>query len=503
MSYKEISVKDISFVESILSDKSSEIHIIGAGGVGMSGLVVLLSHLGYLVSASDKQKSTYLDNLSKMHQVKVWLGSNVENLSNTSIIFYSTAIPDSDLERLYALKNQIPIFSRHSLLTFLTKKFYTIAVCGTHGKTTTASWLVHLFHSNQRKVYSLLGGSLQGGTQQNVYLGTEFFEEKPILIIEADESDGSLLYIDADIVCVTNIEMDHPDVYKSIDEVYDIFRKFLKKNQILSTTFLNRSVCISIELKNTKMYDLLFKKEITPFNLVDTLSIQDTSLIDLDNNKYSPQIIGVHNLYNASLVVQLGVLFRFSVKEIQHAISTFLGSKQRMELLGSLCYQNSIVCSFLDDYAHHPNEVYHLILALKNKQEQTKYIFFWEPHRLSRLQYFSTDFIKVFLSLIDLKDLYLLPPFTAGEDLSNFLEVSNILQSYVDQGAKLTFDLIAFKQKIKIDTVKNIMLLLDNVLSNNSKNTEIVCVFMGAGNSSKILKKVVKNYTTDKRFTKI
>ena len=123
--------------------KENVVHIIGGGGVGMSGLARLLVKLGYHVTASDIQVSRYLTELAS-HGVHTWVGSHPQKIKNNSIIFYSTAIPESDLERRHAQKNKIPEYSRQPLLHFLTKQFYTIAVSGTHGKTTTSAWLTFL-----------------------------------------------------------------------------------------------------------------------------------------------------------------------------------------------------------------------------------------------------------------------------------------------------------------------------------------------------------------------
>ena len=172
-----------------LLESRRPVHIIGAGGVGMSGLALLLHQLGYRVSASDKNPGPYLKKLIKQN-ITAYAGSKPGEIPGDAVVFYSSAIPPSDEERQYASRNGLPVFSRHPLIEFITSKFYTIAVAGAHGKTTTAAWVAELLVEAGLDPTALIGGTLHSW-QSNFRSGSGQVEGRPLLVIEADESDRS------------------------------------------------------------------------------------------------------------------------------------------------------------------------------------------------------------------------------------------------------------------------------------------------------------------------
>lgn len=451
--------------------KKPHVHIIGGGGVGMSALAVLIKKKGFHVSASDINESPYLTKLRSYH-ISTWIGHHPEKIPENSVVFYSTAIKENDPERIWARENAKE-FPRHPLLTYLTKDFYTIGITGTHGKTTTTAWISYLMEKAQLDPTSLVGGTLKNWGS-SLRLGKGKINEKPLLIIEADESDHSFLNIDCNIGIITNIEMDHPDHYDKIEDVYGNFGKFIK-----NTCNNGGRIIFSIESKHF-INEFSIKSD-CPF-LEEIIIDEKKATLILENQKYPVGLKGIHNLYNASSVLMTGRLLGIDTDIIQKSIAEFKGVSRRMEIILKKEI-NERTITIMDDYGHHPTEIRSVLNALSAQTNPV--IALWEPHRITRFMYFYNEFNNL---IHDFKIPWiLLPFFSSGDHPKDYPEFTEKLNNI---SKKFAMDL---NQEISIkdltDEIKKIMFDSDSLSFSpyrdylNLSNSWTI-IFFGAGNSS-------------------
>ena len=405
--------------QQVLLSINTPIHLIGAGGVGISALGQALLSMGFTVTGSDKEDSIYLQQLQNKGAT-VWVGSNPKNIASNSIIFYSTAIPETDIERSFATTSGFRIYARHLLLKWITEQYFTIAISGTHGKTTTTAWVTMLLTQAGLAPTAIIGGKALD-FNSNFILGNpnSKFKNKPILVIEADESDSSFLWIEASMAIVTNIEMDHVDKHSSLESLTQQFKNFVSKtiknggyfipSQQLSHNFIYECTKDIIETidHNRSYSDFLYKHSLAcrsniPLIQNDAYIVDSKShSIHLGDTILDIALMGDHNLYNAGCVLLVALFLGIKMDTIQLALSTFKGVARRMQIV----YHKNYL-TIMDDYAHHPTEIKAVYDAIYNKelfitndgvkQPYKKIYVVWEPHRLSRFCYFSKDFIDLF-----------------------------------------------------------------------------------------------------------
>ncbi len=440
--------------------KKNVVHIIGGGGVGMSGLARLLLKLGYKVTASDAQASRYLTKLN-FYGVKTWVGSHPQKIASNSVIFYSTAIPESDLERRYAQRNQIPIYSRRPLLHFLTQQFYTIAVSGTHGKTTTSAWLTFLLRKANFDPTALLGGSALN-FEDSFISGKGTINGKPLLVIEADESDNSFLNLVPQIAVVTNIEMDHPDQHGSLESIHDSFLQFISK------TIEGKGRLIS-SIESTETVENLKSTKFMPANKNILKKIKLDSInntIEYEGEYYKVRLRGVHNLYNATCIISLSELFGIGRSILRQTLIDFEGVARRMHIIYKKEINQIKSLTVMDDYAHHPQEVMMTLQTLTKEYDYCLVV--WEPHRISRFCYFFSDFYNVFQKYCGWDRLILMPTFYAGDKIEDFSDYHEKLNKF--QSKSINKD----NKKINYEPMYRLL----------QHHGHSIVVFLGAGNSS-------------------
>jgi len=445
------------------------IHLIGGGGVGMSGLGLLLLSQGYRISASDLSGGGYLDKLKKSG-AETWVGSAPERVPPEAIIFYSSAIGSSDPELSVARKRGQAAHSRHSLLRSLTRDFYTIAVSGTHGKTTTSAWIAFLFERAGRDPSALIGGTLpQWGSHFRIGQGTE--QQKPLLIMEADESDSSFLQIEANEALITNVELDHVDHYAAENELYDHFRTFIlhcqqKEGLILPSpeaqSWLPEEAPHAENLR--RFYDSLQYG-------ANTLSFTNV-WGDEKRVEMKVSLPGRHNLYNAAVVVACGLIHSLQISVIAEALSSFAGVGRRLETIFQAKNRHGAQITMIDDYAHHPTEVRAVLDVFRNGE--TKLHAVWEPHRISRFCHFYQEFTETLEEYPGLSQVSLLPVFDAGGEAASgefarFTELWEGLQARVH--ALYALDEAA----------------LNIATEAQASQKDVIYLFMGAGHSSRVV----------------
>ncbi|HNE19398.1 MAG TPA: Mur ligase domain-containing protein [Turneriella sp.] len=428
------------------------IHIIGAGGVGMSGLALLARRMGAVVTASDQSDSPYLRKLAEKG-ITTWVGSQPERMPASAHVFYSTAIKPEDSERTHAERSGMPCESRHQLLNLITRNYFTIAIAGCHGKTTTSAWTARLLERAGFDPTALIGGTVPEWNS-NYREGHGTMQGKPLLVIEADESDRSFLSIDTNVAMVTNIDLDHTDVHASLEALTLDFLGFLAVAQAQGGWIHLSKECPQLLQEQLSKQDQAIWINIA----VDTVA----HAVIYENKKYPVGLAGTHNLLNATLVLQLALKLGIDHEILADTLREFGGVNRRMQTIATFPEKKLVV---IDDYAHHPHEVEATLSALAARYDRL--LIFWEPHRLSRFNHFFAEFDAVLRRYASGHALFVLPIFASGDKLDEYPQTEERFAFFKNQPYVYVGDLAGYEQTAGEWTG-----------SNNA------AVFMGAGKSS-------------------
>ncbi len=381
--------------------KSEHIHFMGIGGIGMSGIAEIVKHRGYTVSGCDLgNNSKTLDHLRAIG-CTIYQGHDHTHINSADVLVYSSAVKQSDPEIVAGYAKGIPVIQRALMLGELMRTKYSVAVSGVHGKTTTTSLISHIMLEADKNPTVVIGGVLKN-IANNAQAGSG-----EILIAEADESDRSLLQLAPTMTVVTNIDNDHLDVYKDIEDIKDTFKQFISHIPFYGKSF----VCID-DLHIRSMLPLPHVPIVT-YGLSQDADIMGT-MVQLDkasstlevytavstpNAHHKEQrllgtvhlsIPGKHNVLNA--LAAIGVCLEFDIPFIQiaQALATFKGVERRFEFKGS--YNGADV---FDDYGHHPTEIKVTLEVAKRRTKKCLHVVF-EPHRFSRTQTLWQEFVDLF-----------------------------------------------------------------------------------------------------------
>ncbi len=397
-------------MQTVVEFNGKPFHFIGVGGIGMSALAYILAKRQFLVSGSDLRPNHITRRLEELgaHIFDKQEASNLEFFNNGKQqlpqVICSTAINTSNLEYKAAIDNGCAIFHRSDVLAALIADYHSIAVAGTHGKTTTSSLIGYMMLEAGLDPTIVVGGEVKAW-EGNARLG-----ESQYLVAEADESDGSLVKHAPKIGVVTNIELDHPDHYESLEEVVDTFQTFASSCE----TVVGSIDCATVKdcLKPNISYSLHQDSgaDYTVSN-VDYRADGTTALVwekDKALGVLNLRLLGKHNLSNALAGVAVGRILGLEFGDIAKGIATFEGAGRRFELRGEV---DGI--TFIDDYAHHPSEI-RVTLAAARLQARPgqKVVAVFQPHRYSRTLTFLDEFAQCFshADLVVLTDIY-----SAGE----------------------------------------------------------------------------------------
>lgn len=390
-------------------------HIIGAGGVGMSGLALLLQRMGVRLTASDKNDSPYLQSLSGMG-IETWVGSAPLRIHPAAEVFYSSAVKADDVERQFVSAKGLRAESRHALLSLITREYFTIAIAGCHGKTTTSAWVADLLMRANLDPTALIGGTVPQWNS-NYRAGKGVLAGKPILVIEADESDRSFLAIQAQVAMVTNIDLDHTDIHESLASLTHDFSAFARG---------------AIENGGALYCSKECSEDVAHIMLANDAALRAEIQIHADKHalayagKFFPvRLAGIHNLQNATLVLQLGLALGLEFAAIAAALAEFSGVNRRMQKLAEFAAQQLTV---IDDYAHHPHEVQATLSALQTQYEHL--IIFWEPHRLSRFTHFHAEFMATLSAFAAGNTLVSLPLYASGDKAEDYPQAAQLFQTF-------------------------------------------------------------------------
>ncbi|MGM0444929.1 MAG: UDP-N-acetylmuramate--L-alanine ligase [Bacillota bacterium] len=365
------------------------IHIIGVGGISMSGIAKVLIKRGYKVSGSDIKKNKQTEILESMG-VKIYIGHKASNLKDAQAVVYTNAIDKKNVELQTAINKDIKIYKRAQFLSRLFKDKDTIAITGTHGKTTTTSMLTSIFVNTNLDPSVMIGGNLNliGG---NIKDGNGKY-----FITEADESDGSFTFFDPRYAIITNIEWDHFDYYKSEEDLINKFIEFIDKipdngGLIIWGEALKDYPQIKNHCKNIITYGLN-NEDITAKNIIKKMFTTEFDLFIKGKfiDKINIKVPGEHNVLNALASFALSYTLKISPNEIKNGLNDYTGVKRRFDKKG--VYNNAVV---IDDYAHHPTEIINTIKTAKDLKHNKLFVVF-QPHRYSRTKNLMKEFSRSF-----------------------------------------------------------------------------------------------------------
>ncbi len=377
-------------------------HFIGIGGAGMSGLARILLASGIRVSGSDLAASPVISKLRESG-AQVFIGHAPENLQEgVDRVVVSSAIPPSNVELRAARERGLEVMSRGELLARVMSRYRGIAVAGAHGKTTTSSMISLVLTQCGLDPTFIIGGEVNdiGG---NAKLGKGEF-----LVAEADESDGSFLKLEPYAAVITNIDNDHLDYYKNVEEIARAFQKFLSSLKPGGFAVLCTDNARVRELRPGKIEVLTYGLEGTPdfrAEEVTQTGFKTQAVIFRNNRKLGRLTLavpGLHNVQNSLAAIAVGMRLGLSFPAIVEALATFRGAQRRFQLVAQF---NGI--RVIDDYAHHPAEIRALLQAVVGLQPQRTIVVF-QPHRYTRTYFLKEEFGEAFqgADLVIVTDIY-------------------------------------------------------------------------------------------------
>jgi UDP-N-acetylmuramate--alanine ligase len=387
--------------------KKYHIHFVGIGGIGMSGIAELLLNLGYRVTGSDLRESETTQRLTRLGGT-VFQGHESAQVTGADVVVTSSAVGAENPEVIQARQAGIPVIPRAEMLSELMRLKYSIAVAGSHGKTTTTSIIAAILAAGGLDPTVVIGGKLRSiGT--NAFLGQGEF-----IVAEADESDGSFLKMSPTIAVVTNIDREHLNYYTDLAAVQESFLRFLDR-----IPFYGRSVlCLDDEpvqaliphiQKPFVTYGMSTQadfqaRHVTCKGLTSRFQVicRGASLGDISLN-----LPGQHNVYNALASIAVGMELEIPFEVMHRALETLAGVQRRMEVKGE-CDGILVV----DDYGHHPTEIKATLLAARESWPDRRKVVVFQPHRHSRTASLFEDFTRAFYHS---DVLVLLPIYSAGE----------------------------------------------------------------------------------------
>jgi UDP-N-acetylmuramate--alanine ligase len=456
--------------------KDLKIHFIGIGGIGMSGIAEVLVNLGYNVSGSDLNENANVVNL-KNKNVEIYKGHREENIIDVQIVVYSSAINYENPEIKKALELKIPIIKRAEMLAELMRLKYGIAIAGSHGKTTTTSFISTIFKNLDQKPTCIVGGVVKNLGGQAVRGDSDY------LIAEADESDGSFLFLNPIMSVITNIDNDHLDYYKTEENIKKAFVEFSNKAPFYGCIAINGNDKNSAELiaslrRPYITYGLESKEsfvdslEYVAKNVEHTEEFSKFDLVFEDKN-YPVQITlsGDHNVQNALAAIAISAKVGLDLKDVCKAIEDFEGVGRRFE-----CLYKSKTMIVIDDYGHHPTELKATISTAKAKYPDRKLITVFEPHRFSRTKEHWSEFIECFEAV---DEVYIAPIYAASEQPIEYIDAEILVKNINDR----------FKNAYYIENWDE---LTD--IFNKNKDEKSVVLSMGAGSISKTTRTKIEEW---------
>ncbi|MBA4090912.1 MAG: UDP-N-acetylmuramate--L-alanine ligase [Sphingobium sp.] len=392
------------------------IHFIGIGGIGMSGIAEVMHNLGYDVQGSDVAEGYVVEGL-RAKGIRVMIGHKAENLGDAAVVVTSTAIKRSNPEVELALENRVPVIRRAEMLAELMRLKSTVAVAGTHGKTTTTSMVAALLDAGGVDP-TVINGGIINSYGSNARLGNSDW-----MVVEADESDGSFLRLDGTIAVVTNIDPEHLDHYGSFDRVKDAFVEFVGNVPFYGAALLCldhpevQAILPRVQDRRIVTYGFSAQADIRGDNVVSFPGGNRFDIQVRERDGSTRKIEGIempmpgrHNVLNAMAAIGVALHMGIDDATIQTGFAKFGGVKRRFTNVGQIAIAGG-TATVIDDYGHHPVEI-KAVLAAAREGAKGRVIAVVQPHRFTRLRDLMDEFQQAFN---DADIVYAAPVYTAGE----------------------------------------------------------------------------------------
>lgn len=400
------------------------LHFVGIGGIGMSGIAEVFHSLGYHITGSDLSENSNILRLRKK-EIAVFIGHDEDHIKDCQVVIISSAIKNNNPEVLAARKKGIPVIPRAEMLAELMRLYYSVAISGTHGKTTTTSLTAAILEAAHMDP-TIVNGGIINSYKANAYLGKGIWS-----VVEADESDGSFIKLFPTIAVITNIDHEHLDFYKTFDNLKEAFHKFASnvpfygavicctdhpEVEKMTTSITDRTVitygfnknamvrAVNIKRNNQAFY---FDVHIQPFSSLHILKDSSLSVFPSRIKNIELPMFGEHNIQNALAAIAVAIQLKIDPPSIKKAFKNFKGVKRRFTKVGE-----SSGITVIDDYAHHPVEI-NTVLAAAKGDTKGRVIVVVQPHRYSRLKNLFKDFVE---ALSKSPILIVTPVYEAGED---------------------------------------------------------------------------------------
>ena len=409
--------------------KTEIIHFVGIGGIGMSGLALIMKGLGFKVQGSDISSNKNIERLKK-NKIKVYISHNKKNIQKSTILVISSAIKQSNSEIIKAKEKQLPIYKRGDMLAHVVSLLKrNIVVSGSHGKTTTTSLVSGIF-SKAKLDPTIINGGVLNSFNNSAKLGKSDW-----CILESDESDGSFVNMSPTYSIITNIDQEHMDYHKTMNNLKQLFIKFIEKTPSFGKSFIclddknNKEIVKKLKIKNYYTYgtdnnsqfcikNISQSKEFSKFNINIKLPGKKNFII---NNIKIP-LLGHHNIRNATAAAAVASTIGISKKIIKEALKEFKGVQRRFNKI--FVFREA---TFFDDYAHHPTEIKELLKGVRHVYKKEDIVCVFQPHRISRLKDLKKEFSSSFKNA---NSVILCPIYSAGEKLKlgfNYLNFANTI----------------------------------------------------------------------------
>jgi UDP-N-acetylmuramate--alanine ligase len=421
------------------------IHFVGIGGIGMSGIAEVLANLGFRVSGSDQKKSEVTDRLEALG-AEVTEGHAAENVGDAHVVVRSTAVRDDNPEISEARRQSIPVIPRAEMLAELMRmKPYTVAVAGSHGKTTTTSMVATVLGTAGLDPTFVVGGIVRS-YRSNARLG-----KSELMVVEADESDRSFLMLTPMIAVVTNIDREHMDYYHDMEDVRKCFADFVNKVPFYGAAVLClddphvQAVIPKVERRRITYglsaqadisaheiaYDNSFGSSFTVWRGIDVLG------------RVNLKVPGKHNVYNSLGAIAVGLELDVPFEKIAEALGEFTGADRRFQFKGE---EQGI--TVVDDYGHHPTEIKATLSAARIGAPNRRIVVLFQPHRYSR----TNDLMDEFASAFNNADVLLVTDIYAASELPiegvNAEILTGRIKSYGHKNAEYIGDLGGSAEKL-------------------------------------------------------
>lgn len=448
------------------------IHFVGIGGIGMSGIAEVMKNLGYTVQGSDVAEGYVVQGL-RDKGIAVTIGHAAENVADAAVVVTSTAITRTNPEVEAALERRIPVVRRAEMLAELMRLKSTVAVAGTHGKTTTTSMVAALLDAGGVDP-TVINGGIINSYGSNARLGASDW-----MVVEADESDGSFLRLDGTIAVVTNIDPEHLDHYGSFDGVKDAFVEFVENVPFYGAALLCldhpevQNILPRVRDRRVVTYGFSAQADVRGVNVTPVPGGNRFECIVRERDGTSRSIENIelpmpgrHNVQNALAAIGVALELGIPDETIQRGFSAFGGVKRRFTHVGEVAMEDGNV-TIIDDYGHHPVEI-RAVLAAAREGAEGRVIAVVQPHRYSRLGSLMEEFQTAFN---DADRVLVTPVYAAGETPVEGVDAQALVEGLKRRGHR------------SAATVADADALADELAATVQPNDMVVC--LGAGDITK------------------